>query len=519
MEKRQHQSYYLPFAGARFKKYSDLAKEILEPTGQYQQPVPERTSLLALLAKISAAGENYFGAAGVFDASALSRNWSFIINYLKEKKIITDFYFEPLFYDEPKVLRSAIISPFNVALFPTDGRTPRHDGYTHGDSLELEEAISKCVGEFLERFPLIIYKERDLFKASMDDFKKRGEIYFDIEKLAGFSEEQKKAREHFRFNTKNDFLWAKGKSLFSNKNVFIPAQLIFWTYNCVHRNWGEPILRETNTNGAGGHYTLSQAILAGIYELVQRDGFFIYWLNCQPPPKISLKTLNEGPLKELLKECLRLNFEIEFLDTTTELGIPSCICVFLDHSGIGPKISLGAGCGQDWDKILLRSLVEASGVYHSTRQSVEWEGGEYFSLPKNYLPFQDASIKQSPRLSLWGNEKMFENFKFFLRGKEESLSELKSKAIKFSSVESELKYLIEVFKKQGEEYEIFYYQAKHKILDDLGYVSVKVIIPAIVPLYLNEIYAPLGASRLKEVPERLGFKVINNFNPLPHPFP
>jgi hypothetical protein len=71
----------------------------------------------------------------------------------------------------------------------------------------------------------------------------------------------------------------------------------------------------------------------------------------------------------------------------------------------------------------------------------------------------------------------------------------------------------------GKGYEIFYYQARHKILDDLGYFSVQAIVPALVPLYLREVYAPLGAKRLNEVPEKLGFKPAEKWNPWPHPFP
>jgi len=71
----------------------------------------------------------------------------------------------------------------------------------------------------------------------------------------------------------------------------------------------------------------------------------------------------------------------------------------------------------------------------------------------------------------------------------------------------------------GQGYEISCYQAEHQTLKDLGYFSVKVVVPALVTLYLNEPYAVLGAKRLKEVPWKLGFKPVKKWNPWPHPFP
>jgi len=521
MEQEYYRDYHLPFARTGLIKYSELLEKLFERAGNYKKPGEEQKLLFSLLLKIPEIAENSLGPALALDEqsrdTALPKNWSLIINYLKREKLIVDFYFEPLFHDEPRIFRTGLFSPIDHKVTPTDGLKPRHHSYTHGDSLDLEEAISKSVGEFLERFTLLIYQEKDLWRASVDDLQKKGKFFLSPVKLAGFSEEQKVISPQLRINEKSNFLWTEGRSLFCNKAALIPVQLIFWAYNFAHRNWNEPRLGETNTNGAGGHYTLTKAILAGIYELIQRDSFLIYWLNHQAPPRISLETIDYQPLDALLQECQRLGFEINFFNTTTEIGIPSCICCFIDHSGIGPKISLGGGCDLNWDKMLMRSLIEAMGVFHWLRQSVG--EGKWLSLAENYVPFQDASIEQLGRLSLWGNEKMFKNFEFFRQGKEESLAEVKKKFPEFSSSERELKYLIKIFKNLGKDYEIFYYQAKHKVLDDLGYASVKVIIPPLVPLYLKEIFAPLGSKRLKEVPPKLGFASAQNWNPWPHPFP
>ena len=521
MEKKQYKDHYLPFAKSRLIETSRLLENILEPAGNYQKPLKEQKLSLKFFSKILGISQQTIGPTLSFEKSnqdyPLPLKWLPIINYLKERKIIQDIYFEPLYHDEPKIFRTKIVSSRDPKL--TDGVQPRTGSYTHGDSLDLDEAISKVIGELLERFPLTIYREKDFLKASLNDLKKGNKDYLDINHLAGFSKKQKEKNAYFQFDENTNFLWTKGKSLLTKKNVLMPAQLVFWNYNFAHQSWREPLLRESNTNGASGHYTLTEAILAGIYELIQRDGFLIYWFNKQAPPQIDIKTIDCQPLKDLVVECQSLGLKIHFYNTTTEIGIPSCICTVLDHSNAGPKISMGGGCSLDWPKMLLRSLIEVLGVHHWLRDLKTERKEDYSYLDKTYQPFQSFSIKQATRLGLWANQKMFKHFQFFLKGKNESLEEVKKKFPQFSSPEEELNYLIKKFKSLGQGYEISYYQAEHQALKDLGYFSVKVIIPTLVTLYLNEPYAVLGAKRLKEVPRKLGFRPAKKWNYWPHPFP
>lgn len=525
MEQKSYKNYYLPIAGARLIEYSKLLEEVFGPAGEYQKPQGAQVVLFSLLAKLSAITENYFGPAlasrAVADNSTPPAHWVSIINYLKKESLIESFHFEPMYNDDPQYFRTFLDTPFNPKAFNSDGRRSHFSIFNHGDSLDPEESIAKCIGEFLERFPLLIYKEKEFLRASMKDLEKKGKTFLDINKLAGFSEEQKIANSQRQFNQDSHFLWTKAKSLFCQEEVLIPAQLIFWTYNPEHQSWQECILREFNTNGAGGHYNLTQAILAGIYELIQRDGFLIYWLNHQPPPKISTDAIKYEPLRALLEDCWRLGLEVDFFDTTSDIGIPSCIGCIIDESDIGPRFSMGGGCGADWDKVLMRSLMEALSVRHwlRERQSDPEKNSVIWSLDSKYRPFSDWSIDQAKRLTLWSGKKMFKNLEFFRKGRIVSLEEIKKNSPQFVKPEEELNHLVETFKNLGEDYEILYYQAKHKALSNLNYVSVKVVSPPLVPLYLHEPNAPLGARRLKEIPEKLGFKAAKDLNAWPHPFP
>ncbi len=523
MGKKQYRENYTPFAGAELIESSEFIEKILKPAGNYDKlDVGQRAFLLAASKIIktgeSLAGRPFFSLRGG-ESDQVPSNWSPIINYLKAKKLANDFIFGQVYCDEPKIIRSFIISNHEELVASTDGRRPSSIIYAHGESLDsVDEAMAKAVGEFLERSFFLLYRENDFLRCSSDDLRKRRKKYLKLDELAGFSSEQKEKRIGLKFDGSSNFLWTKGRSLFDSEDIFIPAQLIFWNYNIFHKGWNESFIKEPNTNGAGGHCTLEEAILSGLYELIQRDGFLIYWLNKKAPPRIDLQTIEYEPLNKLLDECRRLNLDVGFYDTTSDLDIPSCFCAVFDHTGVGPKISVGGGCEADWKKALYRSLLESLSIHHWSRERKEM-GTKIIELGLDYKPFEDQNIRQLERLDLWAQENMFDHFLFFTEGEKESFKKIQNKSLNFYSAKEELDYLAKKFKSLGRGYEIFYCQAENKILEEINYFAVKVIVPRLVPLYLRETSAPLGSLRLKEVPEKLGFKPAKQWNPLPHPFP
>jgi ribosomal protein S12 methylthiotransferase accessory factor len=518
VEKETYQEKFEPFRITKLKKAVEWAEENCLRSGNYSRSSDAQKVLGVVLSKISSAIEKYTGELFLLDfESEVPSKWKAAFEYLKSRRYIRDFQFDSPFNDEPRFIRSYILSPIDKII--TDG-TIREDGiHSHGSARDVDESLAKSIGEFLERFTLAVYREKDFLKATSASLKKRRINCLDFNLLAGFSKEQIGENSKFQIESSTPFLWCKAKSLTNAGKIMVPAQLIFWNYNPNHVSWRENILRESNSNGAAGHHSLKRAVLSGIYEIVQRDGFLIYWLNHQAPPRIKKDSITHQPLVDILKECERCNLDVNFFNTTTDLNIPSCVCMIFDKSGLGPKLSIGAGCEMDWDKALSKSLEEALGSFHWYMKKILDKEEMYRVNQDVYAPFKDSSVGQKQRLDIWNDEKMFENLNFFLCGREEMLDDVKKKSSLFDSSQEELNYVVKNFKSRGKEYEIIYYEAKHRMLDDLNYHSVRVVVPAFVGLYLNETFAPLGAKRLKEVPSKLGFKVAEEWNPWPHPFP
>lgn len=380
----------------------------------------------------------------------------------------------------------------------------------HGFGKDVFDVFSKAMGEILERYPLTIYHKKDFLRGSFNDLKKKNFPTLDLNLLAGFSAEQKNNNIRLQFDEESIFYWEKTIRASTGEMTYLPAQLVYWSYF----DELEPHLCEGNTNGAGGWFSEEGAILSGLYELIQRDSFLIYWLNGLTPRSIDPKTVPGDDFQKLLEESERYGFEVYCLDVTVDTGVPTFVTIISDPSGKGPRFFLGGGCQADSAKALFRSLEEAWSVYYWMRARPPLP-----VLDKNYRPFREK-INQDERLRLWSNPEMADCFKFFISGPKEPFSNISFNYPKeFISQKAELNFLVKRVEDLGPGYEVYYYQSQHAILSEVGYHSASVIVPQFVPLYLNEPNAPLGSQRIKEVPSKLGLKAAKEFNPLPHPFP
>ncbi|MBY0294010.1 YcaO-like family protein, partial [Patescibacteria group bacterium] len=319
------------------------------------------------------------------------------------------------------------------------------------------------------------------------------------------------------------FSWTTGRELISNKKAYIPAHLVFWNY-CRDKNVLEPIVRQPNTNGAAGGFSYESAVVGGIHELLQRDAFLIHWLTKVAPVYVELDRVDYPKLSHMLDDVRAYNIEPHFLYLTVDHEIPIYACVLVTkEDGVRSKVSVGAGGGGTHEEAMFDALREAINVHRWVRLDAYRETRTVFDT-KNYLPFRDLTMKkQEYRLRFWAQYEMFDKFSWFLGGKKRKLSTLLSEE-KYArlSPKKELSRLLSFFRKKGKGYEVYVYKANESILRKVGYASVKVIVPELVPLYLDETYAPLASKRLSLLKPSLPDskkRTYDDFYPWPHPFP
>ena len=479
---------------------------------RFQNPFGEDSQLFdKVIARLyewlnSLSGSNAFAAAR--RPSSTNKLLLDVFRFLREEGVLKDYMIRKFRYNDiPSFFRIDMMPAYKDRI--TDGRIPRKL-FAHGFGKSIETVFSQALGEFLERYFLTLYRRDALLRASPAILKRKKFNCIDLNLIAGFSEKQKDRISRYKWDEESIFSWEWTERIATKGKVLVPAQLVYWTYALEER---EPRLRETNTNGAGGYFSREGAILSGLYELIQRDAFVIFWLNSISPPKIDPATVPSEEFQELYQASIRYGFKVHCLNITSDIGIPIFAVIIEDETKNWPRLSMGMGCNIDPLKALNRAFIEAWSVYDWLRPRTP------YSLKEQYIPFSDSSIGQDERCSLFANPLFYEKVSFLLGGQEHSFSDSLSVVPPLNSEKEEMNHLVEHIEGLGDGYQVYAFEAKSSILSTIGYHSVRVIVPKLVSLYLHEIHAPLGAKRLKEMPLKLGLHQAEEFNPIPHPFP
>lgn len=410
-----------------------------------------------------------------------------------KKRIIHSVMRAPFYNDEPKLFSYIAILKSSRR---SSGQEPV-DEFAGGTSLIQKNALMKSLGEAIERYCLSVYR-KNLIKASYKEVKDRA---IDPFRLINFTSEQLKKKDFkdFVFTKTAKFKWVKGYSLLENKKVLIPAQLVYVPYKYND----EKIIRLPITTGAACSTSLGGAIYRGICEAIERDAFMITYLNKLTRDKIDLK--NSGArLKELADIYQRYNLELHVVDITTDIKIPVMLGILIDYTGLGPAVSLGLSAD-------INPLQAAISAAEEAQHSRPWIRSEMEKKQKKI----DVCTLEGRGL-YWADVNMIPKIKFLFSGKTKSLKNKQWISTKYTP--QKLKKTIRILDRLG--YEILFVETTTEDVKKASFRVVKVIIPQLQPLYLDECLPYLGGKRLYEVPLRLGLlkRKRTILNSIPHPF-
>jgi thiazole/oxazole-forming peptide maturase SagD family component len=374
----------------------------------------------------------------------------------------------------------------------------------------ISDAARKASGELFDRAALLEYERKKSHKLSITALRQSRRNFFDPSRVSFLAD---------KISETDELHWVLGSNLTAGSSALLPAQSIFWDYvsdNFSSTTNTEKLYFEGNTNGCASHISEVLAVLSGLYEIIERDAFLLYWLNRAAPGKIPHDYFSNSSAGTLLQKCMRDKLFPHFLYLKTDLGIPVLSVALEDKTGQEPTIVFSAAAGANINEIAHKALLDVLHVYAMIRGSLQKNRTTiYFKSPDEWM---NRSFSLSERVLLWSNPRMYEHLSFLLSGEEVYPDELRTS--RYDSPEQELAHLLKRFKERGEGYEVYWYKAKTLTEQD-GSVKVagRVIVPELLPMYFNERNRPLKARRLKEFRTWLGLPERGEYNPWPHPFP
>jgi len=422
---------------------------------------------------------------------------------INEGVIIKKFYQPRSYSDEPKLWQ------FSAKIMDLTRKSDAHwdAGYGGGASFDKNKAIIKAVGEAIERYCLGYYKENELILASYKELKSRS---IPLNEVVSFSDSQLSRREFSdaRWNEEDKFFWIEGYSIFERKKVFIPAQLVFVPYNFRK----EKIIRLPISTGGAAGISLNEALLRGILEVIERDAFMIHYLSSSFGELIDI--CGVSLLEDIKKYFEKYRLELYLINLPTDIEVYNFLALIIDKTGVGPAVSAGLKSGLDPLKVAMGAIEEC------------WHSRPWIRDELNKLPNMEKILSEGKKLTeikkrglFWSSIKMVKYIKPWITNKRRiKFSDLKS--LSSDRTKTDLSYILDILKKT--KHKVYYADVTRPEVAKYGFKVLKVVIPSLHPLYLDEPYPYLGGKRIYEVPLKIGLKekvlTEKELNKIPHFF-
>ncbi len=342
-------------------------------------------------------------------------------------------------------------------------------------------AYIKTIGEAIERYCAAFIDKKDIVTSSYSKLKGKK---LSPEEIELFDDLQYNTLPFIKFTKDTITNWVECEEISSKEKVYVPAFLVYLPYTTKSHQTFCP----TYSTGLSFSSSKEKAILGGIYEVLERDAYTIFWLNKVPCNRIKITDVN---IKKKFKFDTIQHYVFELL---TEFNIPTIATFsFGKQNNSKPLISVGLGTSINRNKAILKSLLECAMGRPFIRNKLKERNFQKYKLDySDILDFEDMAAYYSLM-----EEKLEDLNWLFNNTKEIEISNLDTQEM---GISEELDKVISNIKNRG-----FKILIKNLTTPDLikfdNVCVYRVIINGLVNIYAN-IHTPfLGQKRIYKAKE------------------
>lgn len=378
-------------------------------------------------------------------------------------------------------------------------------------SLSLTRSRVKAIGEFIERYCAVREENECVEKTLFDSYNnllEKGVSCIKPETLIQFEDNH---YDNPKFAYKQYFddcfiSWIEGTNLVMDEKVWLPIQKVFTCYPFHQKE--ECYISGISTGLAcGSNYY--QAVLGGIYEVVERDSFMLTWLLKLPGKCIEVDYVSNEELRALYRHILRYlvgEDQLYIYDISKTEGIYTILTFIRNNLHYAHGLVVAAASHTNPEIALLKALEEVCQIqqlayYNLISDNVDGVG----NLRKEDV---DTLVKHC---LYYNTGRRSCNIDFISFTKESiSLSELRSYST--GSEENDLEYVLNLFcqKKQM----VYVADITKPEISEQGFHVVKAIIPSYFDLETQYCLRVSKNERLKMFQQESDSEI----NEEPHPF-
>lgn len=401
----------------------------------------------------------------------------------------------------PPVIYQATLSHFDYRKGELGMRMNAGKGVTDND------AVRGAIGEAIEHYCASQVNPQANFIAPWSAVESAA---VSPPELVLYSETQY-ARRNFpyhRWNPQEEVMWTPMRELPGEREVAAPSTLVYLSSPSPR---AEDFFTLSNSNGLAAGPNLEFAILHGLYEVVERDGFLLNWMNRLPAPEVLFSEASELA-HAIRRHYARYGTEIRVFNISTDLPIYAMMGLALDKTGTGPAVVTGLGCHLNPAVALTKAVLEVCQVHPGEVQ-------RYHRDPPamRLKSYEDVHTLEDHSAFLSIPERLGE-FSFLLdNGRRQSLSELPDNSQ--GSVRADLDFVVDQLRGVG--CRVLYADLTTPDVVDYGISVVRTFATGLQPMHFGYGEERLGSRRLFEIARTLGHatetRTESELNPCPHP--
>lgn len=220
-----------------------------------------------------------------------------------------------------------------------------------GKGVSKDHARASAMMEGFERYSAEKQDSDECIIANVDEIAEKGN-YIDPKSLNLPKEFEKKDISNMSLE------WSLTHDLITDEDYYIPTNSIYHPYN--HENNIESLFK-SNTNGLASGNILEEAILHGIFEVIERDAWSIFELTHKNYSQINLDSIESDLINETLERFTSNGINIKLMDFTADINVPTIAASADDtvtrDAGL---LTLGMGTHLDPEVAILRALTEVA---------------------------------------------------------------------------------------------------------------------------------------------------------------
>ncbi|WP_407380058.1 YcaO-related McrA-glycine thioamidation protein [Methanobrevibacter sp.] len=220
-----------------------------------------------------------------------------------------------------------------------------------GKGISVEHAKASAMMEGFERYSAERQDDETIF-GTLTDISKKGNA-IDPKSLNLPNEFERKDMDDVNLE------WSLCHDLINDEDFYVPSNAIFHPYNLEDNSASS--LFKSNTNGLASGNSKEEAILHGMFEVIERDAWSIFELTHKNSRQINLDTIESDVVNDALSKFSENDINIKLMDLTADINIPTIAAssddTLLKDAGL---LTLGIGTHLDPEVAILRALTEVA---------------------------------------------------------------------------------------------------------------------------------------------------------------